>query len=62
MSPTRCKQTLFGNGLKPDWKTSDCDDEKMRFAWIAIFCISAALAAVNVDEGKGEMVEQVEKS
>merc|ERR1712212_1258995 len=51
----RCKQTLFGIGLE-----LDCD-EKMRFVWITICCISAALAALNVDEGQGGMVQQVEQ-
>merc|ERR1712212_308258 len=51
----RCKQTLFGIGLE-----LDCD-EKMRFFWITICCISAALAALNVDEGQGGMVQQVEQ-
>ena len=38
-------------------------DEKMRFVWVAICCISVALAALNVDEAQGEMVQQqVEKS
>ena len=51
----RCKQTLFGIGSELDF------DAQMRFVWITICCISAALAALNVDERQGEMVQQVDK-